>query len=53
MFFVIDLVSRWFARLDHGFAHGFDLDLDPLASPDDRSAQSWLWAPAPTSDRVA
>jgi hypothetical protein len=40
MFFLIDMVSRWFARLDDGF-HGFDVEVDPLASPDGVGGPSW------------
>ena len=53
MFFLIDMVSRWFARLDDGFGHAFDVDVDPLASPDGVGGQSWSWPAAPTPRRAA
>ena len=42
MYFLIDVVARWFARWDDGL----DVDLDSLASPDRTGLGVHAWSPA-------
>jgi hypothetical protein len=46
MFFLIDVVARWFARWDDGV----ESDRDPLASPDHSAFGTRTWS---ASDRGA